>query len=217
MHKRVKTIRTSKNPKVISIKITPNIAEILDAFRKADAQYDDFIFPILRKDMQPSTMKNTIKSKRKNLNKQLGKICKKVGIEGNITSYVARHSYGTVLKKNKIPTSVIRESMGHQTEQMTQTYLDSFENEIIDEANKGLLNNHKPWDKQKSQFISNVALNIDKTIQNKNWTRTKLAEEMQVSLSLVNEWLSGTYDFTLDVLFDICQVTDINFATLIKE
>jgi integrase len=139
VYKRVKTIRTSKNPKVISIKITQNIAEILNAFRKADAQYDDYIFPILRKDMQPVTMKNTIKSKRKNFNKQLRKICKKVGIEGNITSYVARHSYATVLKRNGVSFSIISESLGHQTEHMTQTYLDSFDNEVIDAANEGLL------------------------------------------------------------------------------
>lgn len=130
---------------------------------------------------------------------------------------MARHTYGTVLKRNKVPISIISESMGHQTELMTQTYLDSFDNEIIDEANKGLLNNHKPWDQKKSQFISNVALSIEKVIQERGWTRSKFADEMEISLSQVNEWLSGTYDFTIDMLFDICQVVNIKFATLIKE
>ena len=122
VYRRIKTIRTSKNPKVISIKISERANEILQGFRKTDNQYDDYIFSILKKGMQPITVKNTIKAKRKNFNKRLRAICKKVGIEGNITSYVARHSYATVLKRNGVSTSIISESLGHQTEQMTQTY-----------------------------------------------------------------------------------------------
>ncbi len=44
VYKRVKTVRTSKNPKIISIKITSRIDEILNAFRKSSTQYDDYIF-----------------------------------------------------------------------------------------------------------------------------------------------------------------------------
>ncbi|MEK6476042.1 site-specific integrase [Catalinimonas sp. 4WD22] len=217
VYKRVKTIRTSKNPKTISIKVTHRIDTILNAFRRPNAKFDDYVFPILKKDIQSKTIKNTIKSKRKAFNAQLKILFGRVGVHGKITSYVARHSYGTVLKRNKVPTSIISEGMAHQTEMMTQTYLDSFDNDVVDEANKGLLNESKPWDQQKSKFISNVAFNIDKAIQNKAWTRSKFADEMQVSISLVNNWLSGTYDFTIDVLFDICQVVNIDFATLIKE
>ena len=113
VYKRIKTIRTSKNPKVISIKINDRINEILQSFRKASTHYDDYIFPILKRGMQPSTVKNTIKSKRKEFNKRLRVICRNVGIEGNITSYVARHSYATVLKRNGVSTSIISESLGH--------------------------------------------------------------------------------------------------------
>ncbi|MCG4685749.1 tyrosine-type recombinase/integrase [Bacteroides finegoldii] len=56
----------------------------------------------------------------------------------NIT-YVARHSYATVLKRSGVPTSIICESLGHSSERVTQIYLDSFENEQIDEAMKNLL------------------------------------------------------------------------------
>ena len=56
----------------------------------------------------------------------------------NIT-YWARHSYATVLKRSGVPTSIICESLGHSSERVTQIYLDSFENEQIDEAMKNLL------------------------------------------------------------------------------
>lgn len=61
------------------------------------------------------------------------------GISVNVTTYVARHTYATVLKENKVPTSVISEAMGHANPMVTQTYLKSFDNEVIHEANKHLL------------------------------------------------------------------------------
>lgn len=68
---------------------------------------------------------------------------KQIGEELNLpiplTTYVARHSQATVMKKAGIPTSIIKEIMGHSSERVTQIYLDSFDNEQIDNAMKKLL------------------------------------------------------------------------------
>ena len=56
-----------------------------------------------------------------------------------LITYVARHSYATVLKRSGVSTSIISESLGHSSEKVTQIYLDSFENSQIDEAMKNLL------------------------------------------------------------------------------
>ena len=56
----------------------------------------------------------------------------------NIT-YVARHSFATVLKRSGVNISIISEALGHTNLSTTQYYLDSFENEQIDEAMKNLL------------------------------------------------------------------------------
>lgn len=56
-----------------------------------------------------------------------------------IDTYVARHSFATVLKREGVSTSIICESLGHSSEKTTQIYLDSFENAQIDEAMKHLL------------------------------------------------------------------------------
>jgi integrase len=55
----------------------------------------------------------------------------------NIT-YVARHSYATVLKRAGVATSIICESLGHSSEKVTQIYLDGFENSQIDKAMENL-------------------------------------------------------------------------------
>ena len=47
--------------------------------------------------------------------------------------YTARHTYATMGKRKGVPTAVIQESLGHKTETITQTYLDSFDNKVIDD------------------------------------------------------------------------------------
>ena len=62
-----------------------------------------------------------------------------IGEEINLTSYVARHSYATVLKNSGVNIALISETLGHSDLKTTQIYLDSFDNEQIDEAMKNLL------------------------------------------------------------------------------
>ena len=73
------------------------------------------------------------------VNGELKTIGEKAGIETKLTTYVARHSYATILKRSGISTSIISEAMGHDSEKTTQIYLDSFENNVLDEASKMIL------------------------------------------------------------------------------
>ena len=56
-----------------------------------------------------------------------------------LTTYVARHTYATVSKTSGVSVAVISEALGNESEAVTQTYLKSFENEIIEQANENLL------------------------------------------------------------------------------
>lgn len=73
------------------------------------------------------------------MNKRLKEIGEELGLPLTLTTYVARHSQATVMKKAGVSTAVIREIMGHSSERVTQIYLDSFDNEQIDNAMKNLL------------------------------------------------------------------------------
>ena len=61
------------------------------------------------------------------------------GLKVNLTTYVARHTFATVLKRSGVNIAIISESLGHSDFETTQIYLDSFENSQIDEAMKNLL------------------------------------------------------------------------------
>lgn len=100
-----------------------------------------YIFPILneRVHVTPTQKHNRIHKVLTRVNQDLKEIGVNACIETPLTSYVARHTFATVLKQTGVSTAIISESMGHQTEAITQTYLKSFENSIIDEAMKNLL------------------------------------------------------------------------------
>lgn len=73
------------------------------------------------------------------VNERLKQIGKELNLPITLTTYCARHSQATVMKKAGVSTSIIREIMGHSSERVTQIYLDSFDNEQIDNAMKNLL------------------------------------------------------------------------------
>lgn len=130
-----------KTKKRLSIGLLDPALEILNYFNEyyySDA--DGYIFPILKKThVTPQSIENRTDKVLRLVNGDLKEIAKKCEINETLTTYVARHSYATVMKRNGASTAVISESMGHESERITQVYLDSFENVVLDEVNKLIL------------------------------------------------------------------------------
>lgn len=72
------------------------------------------------------------------INKRLKTIGKELDIPITLTTYVARHSQATVMKRAGVSIVVIREIIGHSSERVTLIYLDSFDNEQVNNALKAL-------------------------------------------------------------------------------
>lgn len=56
----------------------------------------------------------------------------------HLTSYVSRHTAAMTLQRNHVPREVISQMLGHADLETTNIYLDSFDNQVIDEAAKVL-------------------------------------------------------------------------------
>ncbi|MFR8764483.1 MAG: phage integrase SAM-like domain-containing protein [Bacteroides uniformis] len=126
-----------KTKKLIILPLQEKAVEIMNRYRSPQRKY---IFPILdNRERTPRQIRNRIYDVLANVNGHLNDIGKELGIEMKISSYTARHSYATVLKRSGVSTSIISESLGHSSERITQIYLDSFDNEQVDEAMKNLL------------------------------------------------------------------------------
>jgi integrase/recombinase XerD len=129
---RIKTMR--KNAKSFSIKIIPQVQQILD-FYTPGKEPKDYVFPIIFRNDNPERIRMDISNALKNYNKYLNKLGKLAGIETHLSSYTARHSWGSIAKRIGIDIGLISDGYGHSDMHTTQTYLDSIENSEIDKAN----------------------------------------------------------------------------------
>lgn len=137
---RQKTKDTTKVKKELNIHLLPEALDFIEKLGNKSLQPDDYIFPILHNGMSEKEKYNRVKQHIKNTNKYINRIAKKLGIDMKITTYTARHSYATVLKRNGTSVEFIREHLGHQTSKVTQNYLDSFEDEQKAETSANLIN-----------------------------------------------------------------------------
>jgi integrase len=125
---RTKTVRTSKVKKEICAVITPEMQAIIDKWGNPDKQPDNYVFGFLQGGETAVQIKAKTRDVISRCNKYLRKIGKAIGIEG-ISTYTARHSFATVLKRSGTNIAYISESLGHSDLKTTENYLASFERE----------------------------------------------------------------------------------------
>lgn len=128
--------KRQKTKKLIKIPLQPQALALIKKYHNAESPY---LFPILSPFHKTAEQKaNRIHKVITKVNDRLKQIGKALNLPITLTTYVARHSQATIMKKAGVSTGMIREIMGHSSERITQIYLDSFDNEQIDEAMKSL-------------------------------------------------------------------------------
>lgn len=125
---RQKTERTTKTRKEIQAIITPEMQQIINKWGAPARQPNDNIFPYISGNETAEKRKLMTKDLTKRINKRMKIIGAALGIAG-ISTYTARHSYATVLKRSGANIAYISESLGHNDIKTTETYLASFEQE----------------------------------------------------------------------------------------
>ncbi len=131
----------SKTQKKFSIKLELPAIKIIECYQGQTTK--NFLFPILKSNHATAqSRKERITSLNITINKALRRLAMQAGISDvkGLTYYSARHTWATLQKKRGTKTSLISESLGHATEEVTQTYLESFENEVLDQTNADLIN-----------------------------------------------------------------------------
>lgn len=129
-----------KTGKQINIQINDEAAEILNRYNDGVSQRG-YLFPILDARIHKTAQQkqDRIHKCLSRTNKDLKHIAKLAGIDFNLSTYAARHSFATVLKNSGVNVALISKALGHSDLTTTQIYLDSFENRQIDDALKNLL------------------------------------------------------------------------------
>ena len=135
---RQKTANTTNTIKEIKAIITPEMQKIIDRWGNPPNP-DSLIFPLIKPTDDPLMHKKRTKDLTKRINEHMKVIGEKLGING-ISTYTARHSYATVLKRSGANIAYISESLGHNSLKTTESYLASFEKEER-QKNAALLTN----------------------------------------------------------------------------
>jgi site-specific recombinase XerD len=135
---RAKTIRTKRRVEAIRVPLVEPAMEIIKKWGNKKVSTDTYIFPILKEDLSSERERQLIKQVNDVINANMKTIARTVGINQGVTTYAARHSFATILKKSGASIEFISEALGHSNLKTTQSYLGSFEDDQKKEMAKAL-------------------------------------------------------------------------------
>ena len=129
----------SKTGQRLSIRWEKDMQTIVDKYKEQTAS-SPYLFPFLVSDKGKKRSEHQLyHNAESRIAYHLKKLGAKIGLQGKLTLYVARHSWATAARDNDIPVSVISEALGHTSEATTQIYLRSIRTDEVDAANAKLL------------------------------------------------------------------------------
>jgi integrase len=125
---RAKTERANRdNPVLISVFITEDMYHIMDRWGNKNKAHNNLIFPVLDLNSSLYQQHEDRKLFIHMINEWMRKMQKELGITKKITTYVARHTFSTVMKNSGASPRFIQEALGHQSLTTTENYLASFD------------------------------------------------------------------------------------------
>lgn len=131
--------KRQKTGKLYDIKLVPQALQIMELYKQRPY---GFILPIVnRKTKDDEERLRLIKDRTRLANKYLKRMGELIETDETITTYTSRHSWATICKKLGFSIEIIAECLGHEYgNKTTAVYLDSFDQEVIDNANMVVAN-----------------------------------------------------------------------------
>lgn len=135
---RAKTVRTKRVIEPITFYLMDEINTIIEKWGNKDKSPSNYIFPILTKGLSLEKERQLIQQFTHVVNSHMKKIGNDLEIKIPLTTYVARHSFATILQRSGVSTGFISEALGHGSEKTTSNYLAGFEDEAKRNISKSL-------------------------------------------------------------------------------
>ena len=122
---RQKTSRTARKKRDVVAVMNEPMKEIIEKWGNPPHP-DSYIFPFLKGGESPLKLMQKAQTVTSSINQRMDRISKELGLP-HISTYTARHSFATVLKRAGVNIAYISESLGHSDIKTTEHYLASFE------------------------------------------------------------------------------------------
>lgn len=127
-------ITTGKSKKHISVKIHPRLQKLLDQYGQGD-----MVFPYLDEiPTDPEQYLVAVSIQNVLVNRNLKVVAELAGIKTNLTFHIARHTFAQHLKEAASSLSVVQDALGHSDQKITQLYVTSLGDEILDKEMEGV-------------------------------------------------------------------------------
>ena len=137
--------RMAKTETPKSLKLLPPAQAILEPYRKKAGTSTHFIFPILNNNKDysdPRFIRQQISSKNAIVNKNLKQLAQLAGIQKNVSFHVSRHSFADFARTQGMDLYSISKALGHANLNITETYLKSFDQNMVNDAMAEVFKDH---------------------------------------------------------------------------
>jgi integrase len=124
---RSKTSSTRKQQRPVVAPLTAPVRAIIKKWGNNPTRPKNYVFDVLKYGLNPEQIHNRVHHFYSDINSQMKVIAEKIGINKPVTTYTARHSFATVMKRNGASLEFISESLGHSDIRTTESYLASFD------------------------------------------------------------------------------------------
>jgi len=135
---RAKTKRSKKDHEPIKVSLKQEAKTIINKYGVPSIAPENYIFPHLSNGITAERERQVIQQLTKTVNKYMKRIGRELEISNPISTYSARHSFATILKRSGANVSFISDALGHSSIATTQSYLAGFEEEAIHKTTDAL-------------------------------------------------------------------------------
>ena len=125
-----------KSGQTLTISWEKPMQEIVDAYSHLTKD-TPYLLPIITK--QDGTERKQYEKAEHNVNRNLKKIGEMAGLHIPLTTYVARHSWASIMRDMGNDITVVGKGLGHEDIKTTQIYLSTIDTAVVTRANKRFL------------------------------------------------------------------------------
>ena len=125
-----------KSGQTLTISWEKPMQEIVDAYSHLTKD-TPYLLPIITK--QDGMERKQYEKAEHNVNRNLKKIGEMAGLHIPLTTYVARHSWASIMRDMGNDITVVSKGLGHEDIKTTQIYLSTIDNSTVMRANKRFL------------------------------------------------------------------------------
>ncbi len=123
---KTKNSNRNSNSKIVALR-NDKINTIIKKWGNKNLEVENFVFNIITPVDTPKMVKQKVQQFIKVINKWIKKIGEDLEFELTLTTYVARHSFATILVQNGAPLEFASQSLGHSNLTTTQRYFAGFD------------------------------------------------------------------------------------------